>query len=123
MSNTSGTNTGTQGAIENGVHKAEDVAAEILHIGDKNDIRLQLRHKLQIYGFWTILILALGGFLGQKYCAQQNKKFFEIATTQGSFYIDGKDGKGHVYDLTERPVAPTVVTPPTGEAPAAKKGK
>ena len=98
--------------VEEKVHEVEDSVANVLHVG-QTDIRLLLRHKIQIFGFWTIIILAIGGLFGLKYASHENKKFFEIATIQGSFYYVGKDGKGKVCDLTERPLQQSVspVTP------------
>jgi hypothetical protein len=63
---------------------------------------LLLRHKLQIFAFWAVILMAIGAFCGLQYSSRENKKFFKVATVSGSFYYVDEKGKERVYDITER---------------------
>lgn len=71
---------------------------------------LSLRHRIQIYGFWVLIILALGAYMSFIYTSRENKKFFKSIIQQGNFYYESENEKGKVdgkvYDLVERVIQP-----------------
>lgn len=71
-------------------HKIEDVVT---------NVTIQIRHKLQIFGFWTIILFGVGCFAGMTYYNKTKANDMAEAIKIGGFIYDSK-----VYDIKLRPV-------------------